>query len=220
MCYSAEASFGLSAALLPAGGYCIQRALRANRLLLPIAVVPILFGVQQFAEGWVWVGLNEGNADLTRSGTLFFLFFALVFWPLWVPFCAFLTRTTPAGRLIFAGAGMLGGAAGLWVLLPLAGVDFALAEVAHHSVHYQVARSPVFDHFPKVLWEGTYVVIVSSPLLTSTDSRMIYLGLALVLGSAVTYLLFYTTFTSVWCFFAAVLSLYLCFYFRGVAPGE
>ena len=47
MCFSAEASFGASAALLPVGAYCVMRSARGDRRFLPLGLAPIAFGVQQ-----------------------------------------------------------------------------------------------------------------------------------------------------------------------------
>jgi len=49
---------------------------------MPLAVTPILFGVQQLTEGLLWLHLptapdGPGAANLT----LLFLLFAQVFWP-------------------------------------------------------------------------------------------------------------------------------------------
>ena len=53
---------------------------------IPLAVIPVIFGVQQFLEGMVWRGIAAGNAEMTRRYSAFFLFFALSFWPFWMPF--------------------------------------------------------------------------------------------------------------------------------------
>jgi hypothetical protein len=73
MCFSAEASFGLSVALLSGGVYCVKNAFSKNRLLLPVAIIPLLFAIQQFSEGWVWIGLRWENSALVRIFALVFL---------------------------------------------------------------------------------------------------------------------------------------------------
>src|SRR3954452_7547143 len=116
MCFSAEASFAASAALLPAGVYCV-RAARKRSASLPLAVIPLAFSAQQFAEGLVWVGLGRGDPALVEGSSLAFLFFALAFWPFWVPFSvAFTTRR----KVVLAVAALLGLALGLVLYVPLA----------------------------------------------------------------------------------------------------
>ena len=74
MCFSAVASFSASAVLLPVGAYCVARAAAERWTLLPLALVPIAFGVQQFAEGFVWLGLQQDQPRWVECGGLVFLF--------------------------------------------------------------------------------------------------------------------------------------------------
>ena len=83
MCFSAEASFGAAALLVPSGAYCLRSAVRKMPRWLPLAAVPLVFGIQQCSEGLVWVGLGRDDAALTREASLVYLFFALTFWPCW-----------------------------------------------------------------------------------------------------------------------------------------
>jgi len=218
MCFSAEASFGLSVALLSGGVYCVKNALSKNRLLLPVAIIPILFAVQQFSEGWVWIGLRWENAALVRMFALVFLAFAIVFWPFWVPFCAFVTGKRKE-KIIFGFLSVLGLVIGLGVYGPLfISVDSPVADVINHAIHYNVSGSTTFQFVPVLLWEAMYIAIIASPLFASNSRKILYLGIAIVLSAAVSYLIFWFAFTSVWCFFAALLSLYLCIVFRNLPP--
>ena len=218
MCFSAEASFGLSVALLSGGVYCVKNALSKNRLLLPVAIIPILFAVQQFSEGWVWISLRWENAALVRMFALVFLAFAIVFWPFWVPFCAFVTGKRKE-KIIFGFLSVLGLVIGLGVYVPLfISVDSPVADVINHAIHYNVSGSTIFQFVPVLLWEAMYIAIIASPLFASNSRKILYLGIAIVLSAAVSYLIFWFAFTSVWCFFAALLSLYLCIVFRNLPP--
>ena len=218
MCFSAEASFGLSVALLSGGVYCVKNALSKNRLLLPVAIIPILFAVQQFSEGWVWIGLRWENAALVRMFALVFLAFAIVFWPFRVPFCAFVTGKRKE-KIIFGFLSVLGLVIGLGVYVPLfISVDSPVADVINHAIHYNVSGSTTFQFVPVLLWEAMYIAIIASPLFASNSRKILYLGIAIVLSAAVSYLIFWFAFTSVWCFFAALLSLYLCIVFRNLPP--
>lgn len=58
MCFSMEASFGASALLLGTGVAAAIKATSSPQRML--ALIPLLFSVQQFAEGWLWLGLNIG----------------------------------------------------------------------------------------------------------------------------------------------------------------
>jgi hypothetical protein len=101
MCFSAEASVAAGVALLPAGAFAIATALRKDRAYLPLAALPLLFGVQQLCEAGVWIGLERGEPGLVRLATLAFLFFAIAFWPFWIPLVAACIEGRPAWRLLF-----------------------------------------------------------------------------------------------------------------------
>src|SRR3954463_13957598 len=97
MCFSAPASFA-SAAVLPAAGIVSLRTARTPAQL-PFAAIPLLFAVQQAAEGVFWLTLPEGGSPLAGYT---FLVFAQVLWPTWVPLAILLLARdrarTPALR--------------------------------------------------------------------------------------------------------------------------
>jgi hypothetical protein len=101
MCFSAEASFAVGTALLPASAYCTRVAVRRRPAYLPLAVIPFVFSFQQFSEGLVWVGLARSDPPLVTACSLCFLAVALGFWPFWVPLsAAFLESRPPVRRFL------------------------------------------------------------------------------------------------------------------------
>lgn len=213
MCFSAEASLGVAVALLPAGAYCVDAAWRKNRAYLPLALVPVLFGLQQSCEMQVWIGLGRGNVEGTRRASLAFLFFALAVWPVCVPLAAAAVEPRGRTRWVFvalAGVGML---YALAYYLPVAadnGRGLGPAVVGH-SIRYDfsvvpAARSPGW-------WVGPilYSAVVVIPLLASHERPLRPLGVAVGVAAAVSYVLFEYAFASVWCFFGGVLSVYMAY---------
>lgn len=179
MCICAEVSFGLAAALVPAGIYCVNCVSTKNPRLLPIAIIPIFFGVQQISEGLIWTGLRTYDTQLVTISGLVFLFFALVFWPFWIPFCAYFNQRDKQIRRIQAAITAFGLALGLVVYIPLLN-DFVspVAEVQHHSIHYNVQNTTTFQYVPKLIWELFYVAVVASPLIFSPTRKFVFLGVA------------------------------------------
>ena len=213
MCFSAEASLAVGTALLPAGAYCVRAAVRADRRYLPLALTPWLFAVQQFCEAGVWVGLEHDRAALARGASLGFLFFAIGFWPFWAALAA--VPLTPAGprREVATSLVAAGLTFGSLCYLPAAFYPdrWPEAEVVEHSVRYDFSRLPVTERVGGVGWGAIYLGLVCVPLVLTADRRVRTFG-ALVAGSAgVAFVLFRYAFASVWCFFAAVLALYLCY---------
>ena len=84
MCFSAGASFA-GGAVISAVGVITQRKVKKPEQRL-FAVIPLLFGLQQFAEGVLWVTLRSGGGDLLQSAAMYiFLITALVIWPVMIP---------------------------------------------------------------------------------------------------------------------------------------
>ena len=220
MCFSPEVSFSLAGTLAIGGGYCIHKAVRVDRAYLPLATIPAIFAVQQFCEGWVWSGVERGDPTLTKVAALSYLFFALFLWPVWIPYSMLLVERSRRTRLFLRAMTLLGIVVGLGLLIPIV-VDPAWLAlgVNHHSIHYNIAESPIFGVFPGVLWQALYLIVVSTPLFVSSLHKMVHCGVAVILSAAATHVFFDYAFASIWCFFAAALSLYLCVVFAGMSRG-
>lgn len=211
MCFSAEASFGVAIALLPAGAYCIESAWRKDRRLLPLAIVPVFFGLQQLCEAIVWIGIGRDDTEVMRTASLGYLLFALAVWPVWIPLALAAAETGGWHRralVVLAGVGLLFGIA---FYLPMAadggrGID---PVVLGHSIRYDLTHVPVVKSGEWWLWMVGYLAAVTVPLLVSRNRDLRPLGAAVALFAIVSYLVFQYAFASVWCFFAAILSLYL-----------
>ena len=214
MCFSAPASFGLSAVLLPTGVYCMHVALASNRMRLFLAVIPLIFSVQQFCEGLVWTGLDHADPDLARNAALVFLYFALAFWPFWIPFCAFFLEPPGAKKWLLGGITLAGLFIGAMLYVPVL-LDPALVmpRAAHHSIYYDISGSSAFRLMAFEWWQFLYVIVVASPPIVAPSRGFFIFGIAIVVSAAVSHVFFWYASASVWCFFAAILSLYLCFSF-------
>lgn len=215
MCFSAEASFVVGGALLPAGAYCIGAAIRKRPRYLGLAAVPMLFGLQQIAEGFVWRGLDTDDPILIRQASLFFLFFALAFWPFWFPFLAALMEPERRRKCFFILLAILA-ASWFWMLFfPLVdGPDALLkTEIVHHSIHYDFSGLAIYDHVPKLPLRVFYLLCVALPGIVGSEPIGRLPGVVLGLLAAVTALVYHYAFISVWCFFAAILAGWCCWLF-------
>src|SRR5947207_2032011 len=85
MCFSAGASFTAAGALSIISLLSIKQA--RTKKIIPVALTPLFFGIQQASEGFVWITLNNGDTTsaLHLISMYTFLFFAAVFWPTWIP---------------------------------------------------------------------------------------------------------------------------------------
>ncbi|MBF2020369.1 MAG: hypothetical protein IGR93_09760 [Hydrococcus sp. C42_A2020_068] len=211
MCFSASVSFILSAVLIPRGIYCIKTAIAKNIEYLPMACSPLAFGIQQGLEGILWLGIGAGNPNFVAIGSLGFLFFSHWFWLFWIPFLAFVLerdRVLKNISLLFVIVGLLYGASLYFPLL--IHENWLSIQTIHHSIDYQTRL--IFDPFvSRELVRLLYASLILLPLLISSHQSVKVFGFLILLSVIVAVLRFYYAFISVWCFFAALLSLYLAY---------
>lgn len=209
MCFSATASFALGAVLLPIGGWSVQKAWKGDRHFLPLAMFPLSFSIQQLIEGGVWLGLDANNTNLMHTAAIGFVCFSHGFWLAWTPFTVSMVEERSHLQWLWRGLTLVGLGLGAYFLLPLiAHPDWLSVEVNHRSLDYSLQiliSNPVLAYLGRML----YVATILLPLLLSQNAVMQKLGW-LVLGSLVlTSYLFSYGFISVWCYFAAVTSVYV-----------
>ena len=210
MCFSESASFAASALLLPAGIFCIKAALAKDKAYIPLACMPLAFGLQQGAEGIVWSGINADYSTSIRIGSFAFVFFSHWFWLFWIPWSALNLECNRTSWRICRLLVVLGGLYGAFLYLPLLiNEGWLFAAVAHHSIEYQAKF--IGDSIPISFSRLLYILIILTPLLISSNSYIKVFGVLVTLFAFITYLTFNYAFVSVWCFFAALLSFYIVY---------
>ena len=230
MCFSSAASFTAAALLIPAGLFTSLTCHRSGRAeLMPLALSPTLFGLQQGLEGLVWLGLDRGGIEpLTQGAALAYLFFAYGFWPAWMPWCALRYRRGAVGLDHGAGDGfgqgwlrgffLLGLVMGLWLWLPLLLEPWRLQPtVLLGNLNY---RSVTPLHSVLGLAQGSllYGVVITLPLMLTGSRRLGAFALALAMAFALAWFGYRHALPSSWCFFSAALSLLLLWVVREPAP--
>jgi hypothetical protein len=203
MCFSATASFGASTFLAAIGAVTIVKAKTPAQRLF--AVIPLIFSVQQLSEGILWLSFkNPALAEWQPFFTYTFLVFAMMVWPVWVPFTIrlleknaqrkkILTVLTGIGVVVFVSVGCI------LLLYPVQVVH------ADHHIHYWFNFPPAAQ---KLLWVFTacYVLATIIAPFVSGMKKMKWLGI-IFLATYLFALIFYNDFVvSVWCYLAAVLS--------------
>lgn len=210
MCFSAEASFTAAAVLLPAGAITANQAYRTNRQYLPIAALPLFFGLQQLFEGLVWTGNALSSDSMVERYSMAYMFFSWLAWPVWVPFSTYFLE--PCRRryvyLIFA---ILGGMLGAMQYLPyFAHEGWLVTKFLPYAISYQ--GTVLFDFImQRDLTYAIYLFVVIAPLLTSSNRRAQVFGLLISMVVAITYLFFQFAYISVFCFGGALMSLYIVY---------
>lgn len=209
MCVSATVSFGMGGALLAGGALALRKSFMGDRRYFPMAAFPAMVGIQQWAEGFVWLGLEGGNPGLAVAASYFFLFFTWMVWPVWIPFLIFAVETDEKKKRllgVFMVAGLFLGAI---LFLPyFFHPDWLHPETARHAIVYNTKLLPD-AYIPRQITYMVYLAIIGFAPLLSSYARLNVFGLALLTAVPVTRLLFVEAHISVLCFLAAVISFYL-----------
>lgn len=211
MCFSATASFSVGLVLVPTGIYSMKRAATLPGGFRLLALIPLLFGLQQISEGFVWLGLGSEDAFATRTAALSFNFFSLFFWLVWVPFCCYAIEPSALKRKLFSVLLILGLVHGLSMYIPLLlHKEWLIVEIVGHSIQYNV-RLLHYDYMPFIFLQILYPLIILAPLLLSSNGYVKIMGVIILSSLLLTKLHFNYALISVWCYFAAVSSFYILF---------
>ncbi len=199
MCFSATASFATSGLLTFAAIVGFKKA-HSNEMKF-FALTPLLFAIQQSMEGIMWqFGPQSG---LYTAAAYIFLIFASS-WPALMP--SMLAALEPVGSkrkpalIVLMYCGILFTACAL-LYLATAPLN---AQIVGGHIAYQIPEDhwQAFAQWARILY---VLLVVLPPLLSSVRSMWIF-GVG-VLGTFLASMWWYSAHvTSVWCFFAAVLS--------------
>ena len=204
MCFSATASFLAGTALCVLGVATLRAAQRRSEI--PFAAIPLMFGLQQMVEGALWLSFRFDAPQLNLAMTYLFSMFSHVLWPIFVPFAIGLMETVPWRRTViwgFQGVGLL---VGLYLLFLI--VEFPITAVVAENIVY---ASPHFYKIPVML---LYLAATCVSCFFSSSATIRFFGVLALLLFAVAYGFFALALFSVWCFFAALLSVIIFVHFK------
>lgn len=201
MCFSAQASLIASAGLAVIGVISITRASTFPQCVF--ASIPLIFAVQQFSEGFLWISLLDPQHKLWYNPSMYaFLFFAQVLWPSFVPVSILLLEKDPKRKCIlkyFTGIGILTGSYFLYCLF-----YYPVNAIAQsHHIKYDLEFPPSLKWISGLLY---IVAAVFSPFISSIKWVRLF-GCILLISYLITRIFYRDYLVSVWCYFAAVLSL-------------
>jgi len=200
MCFSANMSLGAGIVLSAIGVATIRKAQKPVHLVF--ASIPLIFAVQQIAEGFLWLTLPESTMAMEQIYlTYIFLTFAQVIWPLWVPLAVMLLDQDVQrknSQKVLVGIGMTVSFYLAYCLLTY----HVQAKIVGHHITYIQDYPMALQTIGGVL----YFVATIIPLFLSQVKKMWILGV-LTLSSYVLAAIFYDHYVlSVWCFFASIIS--------------
>src|ERR1700694_5841150 len=206
MCFSPEADFTAGAIVAGVGMETLRRV-RAPRELI-IGALPLLFGIHQLIEGCVWLGLRgQVSSGLGAAAKEAYVVFAHAVLPVIVPL-GFMLLEPDRRRTRW-----------LW---PLASIGLILAiyllwQVTAYPVGAQEAGHCInyTTHTPNdVTVTVLYVVVTCGPALISSRPYLRLFGLLSLGGVIATALVRADELTSLWCLYAAMVSVLILEHFR------
>jgi hypothetical protein len=200
MCFSAGASFTGGIIIAATGVATIRRVRKPSQLLF--ACIPLLFGLQQFSEGAIWVTLRSGGHEtLQIAATIIFMIMALVIWPVMMPLSAIMMEPLKRRKRILVAFLAAGVVVSAYYVFCMLSYKFYPAIESYH-IRY-------LGDFPKVLRNpafAVYIIATIPPFFVSSVRRMPIMGALVFLSCLLTGIFYKEYLTSVWCFFAALIS--------------
>lgn len=210
MCFSAEASFIAGAALTVIGVATIKKTTDKSQLWF--ASIPLVFGVQQLAEGVLWLTLPDPEMiNIQRVATYIFIFFAQVIWPFIVPFGVLMLDRKHERKLIqkiVAGIGILVSSTLAYFLIAY---NMEASILDHHISYTQ--------NYPETIYKYGAILYGAATILSlflSNVKRMWLLGVFIATSYGATLYFYEHHVLSVWCFFSSLISVYIYVLVRGV----
>lgn len=197
MCFSTEASF--TAAVILGGMGIATTKTAPNKNFYLLASIPLLFAVQQLSEGLIWYNFAYYPLPATFLDFVirFYLTFAFLVWPVWIPLSLFVVESV-SWRRVLIGAVLFAGCCLSFINLSFAVDQEAAVQVVNHSIQY-LGKAP-----NQII---IYPLIVLIPSFLSSLRNMSLFGVLIAAGYILASYFYQTTFVSVWCFFSAIISL-------------
>jgi hypothetical protein len=204
MCFCAEASFIAGGVLSLIGVATLKLTKRREEVFF--AMIPLLFGLQQFIEGLLWLSFQYEEKLLNVVMTYVFVLFSHVLWPVFVPFSIGHMETVPWRKKVIRGFQLTGIAVAAYLLYFIVRYPIT-SEIREHVVY-------VFPHFhiPPVL--ALYIAATCVGALFSSQRIVNLFGALAFVLFVVAFWFYYVAFFSVWCFFAAILSVMIFLHFQ------
>lgn len=200
MCFSAEASFAGGVIISAIGVATVTKVHKSSQLVF--ASIPLFFGVQQFTEGVLWLTIpNMDYVILQKVSTYLFLIMAEVLWPIMIPMSVLVMEENNKMKRILRVLLIAGVCLSMYYAICL-----MLFNVRPEIMGYHIQYHTDFPKSLAMLTFLIYMVVTITPLFISSVKKTHLLGVLMFLSCAITALFFTQFLTSVWCFFAAIIS--------------
>ncbi|MEO6192972.1 MAG: DUF6629 family protein [Thermoanaerobaculia bacterium] len=205
MCFSAPASFIAGTSLCAIGVATLKRA--ETKTEIPLALMPLLFGIQQLVEGLIWLTFSHDAPLLKQTLTYLYSGFSHVLWPMYVPFAIGVLEAVRWRRKAIFAFEASGVAVGLYLLYFIVTRPVVAEVIGRHIVYV----SPHFYQVPMIV---LYLAATCVSCFFSSHGFLRLFGVLALLSAIAAYVVHLMAFVSIWCFFAALLSLLIYLHLR------
>ena len=206
MCFSATANFVGSAVLGTIGVATLIEVKQRRELLL--AAVPCLFALHQGIEGFVWLGLEHKlPLIVAHNAAAAYVLYAQGILPFLLPLSLVLIEPTVKRQRRMFGFLILGGLLALYILWGLIAYPLQTSMGENGIVYLNAITTTT-------VVAVLYVIATCGALFFSGFRALVVLGWVNCAGLVVVMLVRRYEFTSIWCAYAAVVSVILYFFFR------
>jgi len=172
------------------------------------ASMPLLFALHQFTEGFVWMGLNGTLSQaVAHSAAAAYVLYAQGLLPFLLPLGVMLLEPTRFKQRQMLGFVVLGGVLMLYMLWGLIAYPLEISIQQHSVVYYNVITTTTFIAM-------LYVLATCGSLFFSGFSELVVLAWANLIGLLIVMMVKRYAFTSIWCAYAAVVSVVIYVFFR------
>ncbi|MDQ1481677.1 MAG: hypothetical protein QOI44_2538 [Actinomycetota bacterium] len=207
MCFAPEAD-AVAGAIIVVVGVDALRHVGAPKQI-PLAALPLLFGLHQLTEAFVWWGLRgDVSESVERVAIWVWLLFAFVALPILLPIAVDLVERSNIRRWVIAAFAGIGLAVGIALAIGIFRGPVN-AQIQGRCISYDVHALGNGRE-----WTVLYVIAACGALLASSHRDLAALG---AVNLVVTPLLMWLTvsgFVSLWCFWAAIASIVIAFHLR------
>ena len=203
--YFAVLNFTLSGAIGLIGILTLKKVSTPKEVLF--ALLPLLFALHQFDEGFVWLGMNEHiNTRALEIAAGIFVYYAQGLLPFLVPLAIWLIEKESYKRKLVGILTILGFGLAVYTMYGLSMIPTNVSVVNNTLYYYNPWTENVYD-------ASIYILTTCGSLILSSSISIQLFGFLNLIGLIVIFLLRPYGFTSLWCLYAAVISGLLYFYF-------
>ena len=210
VCFSASANF-IGSAVLGAIGVVTLTEVKHRRELL-FAAMPLLFALHQFTEGFVWLGLDGRLPPIvTHDAAAAYILYAQGLLPFLLPLSVLLIEPTGGRQRRMLDFSLLGAGLTVYLLWGLIAYPLHVSAAGHGIVYTNQITTTT-------LVAILYVTATCGALFFSGFRILVLLGGLNLIGLLTVMELKRYEFTSLWCAYAAVVSVVIYFFFRQSRP--